>query len=339
MSGTIPTHIENDSELPHIAVNGKDVVSLEEVDLSADTLLLDCEDTLNRERSESDESHDVNESSPFTFEEHKPQKNDNGLKIIIIMSLVFAVSVTTALIVNIYIGPHQVATHGAVSCGVEQCSQVGVEILKKGGHAVDGAVATMLCMGLIGAESSGIGGGGFMLIRDGDSVDALDFRETAPGDSTQDMYSNNNTAADIGGLAVAVPGELKGMQMAWKKYGRLRWSELFHPTIQLAKEGFKVTGHTVDSLKSETAKFSYSKKLRDLYMPGGVPVKEGDTLKRLDYAEVLDTIAKEGIDAFYNGSLTNDIVATVKNAGGILTKKDLYDYKAIWKTPLQTMYH
>ncbi|XP_070534186.1 glutathione hydrolase 1 proenzyme-like [Ptychodera flava] len=341
MSGILPEDL-NDQDHPYVAVNGKDTVSMEEVDLSGSTsaLLLEKQPP-SRERHESEESHlDNGETSLLTLEEIKqPPPNEKGLKIIIICCITFAVSVTTALILHICFGPRQLNAHGAVSCGAEQCSQVGVDILKSGGHAVDSAIATILCLGVVNAQSSGIGGGGFMIVRDKTSSFAFDFRETAPGAATQDMYNDNATLAEIGGLAVAVPGELRGIEMAWKKYGRLAWPALFQPAIRLARDGFKVTGHTADSIASEGRRMAYSSRLRDIYEPNGVPVKEGDILKRPDLATVLEIIADEGADAFYKGNLTDKIVHAVKQAGGSLTKADLADYTAKMKTPLQTTYH
>ncbi|XP_077990391.1 scoloptoxin SSD14-like [Glandiceps talaboti] len=347
MSGTLPD--TDTSEVTYVAVtpplvNGKDAVSMEEVDLTGSTnVLLADTQQLPRERSESDESHpDDGETSPLTVEEYiKPsiEQKEKGLKVIIISSVVFAISVTTALIIHICVGPSQLEPHGAVSCGVEQCSVIGAETLHRGGHAVDAAIATLLCMGVVNAQSSGIGGGGFMIVKDKRSVQAIDFRETAPSRATEDMYSENATLADIGGLSVAVPGELRGMEMAWKHYGKLPWSDLFQPAIDLARHGFKVTSHTVECVAGAGARMAQSSKLRDIYMPGGVPVKEGDTLKRLDLAEVLQVIATHSVEAFYNGNLTNDIITAVNQAGGILTKEDLKKYTPKFKPVLQTSYH
>ncbi|XP_070544226.1 glutathione hydrolase 1 proenzyme-like isoform X4 [Ptychodera flava] len=142
-----------------------------------------------------------------------------------------------------------------------------------------------------------------------------------------------------GGLAVAVPGEIRGFWEAWQRYGKLPWKQLFVPAIDLARNGFEITGHLVESMnKVKDTTLAYSSKLRNIYMPGGVPVREGDVLKRPDLADTLEIIATEGVDAFYNGRLSQNIVNAVQQSGGIMTREDLAGYRAIWREPLRMTY-
>ncbi|XP_077989784.1 glutathione hydrolase 1 proenzyme-like [Glandiceps talaboti] len=270
-------------------------------------------------------------------EHSSPCGGGDGLKIIIISSITLSVAVTVALALDVVFGPHQVEPHGAVSCNVQLCSQIGVDTLKKGGHAVDAAIATMLCIGLVNAESSGIGGGGFMLIKSGHSFDSIVFRETAPAASTQNMYKNDINLSLKGGLAVAVPGELKGMEMAHNTYGKLPWEDLFKPTIKLAENGFPVYRHTVEAVEQKYDNLTAA--LKDIYVPNGVKVKKGDKIKRPDLANTLTLISQQGSDVFYNGSITDNIIDTVRAAGGIITKEDFRTYKVITDTALETSYN
>ncbi|KAJ7387658.1 hypothetical protein OS493_000995 [Desmophyllum pertusum] len=137
--------------------------------------------------------------------------------------------------------------HAAVAADNAECSKVGRNILKKGGSAVDAAIAAILCVGVINMHSTGIGGGGFMMVYDSHkrSAEMIDFRETASEHSGVDLFKGDPLNGIRGGLAVGVPGELRGLEAAWKKYGKLPWKELFKPAIHIAKKGF-IIPQTVD---------------------------------------------------------------------------------------------
>ncbi|XP_070534429.1 uncharacterized protein [Ptychodera flava] len=261
----------------------------------------------------------------------------DGLKILIISGITFSVAVTIALVLHIILGPKQVSPHGAVSCSNAQCSQVGIDILKKEGHAVDAAIATAICLGVARAESSGIGGGGFMLVKSKQTMEAIDFRETAPADATEDMFTADPSLAEKGGLSIAVPGELKGLYTAWKKYGKLEWEELFTPAIDLAVKGFTVTKHAEEAV--EKTYEDMTEGLKSIYAPNGVKVKEGETLTRPDLGKTLTLISKNEIDEFYNGNLTDNIIYTIQASGGIMSRDDLQNYEAVSKTPLESTYN
>ena len=142
----------------------------------------------------------------------------------------------------------------AVATDAAPCSTVGADILKQGGSAVDSAIASLLCVGVVNLHSTGIGGGGFMVYYNATSREttAFDYREVAPMAATTHMY--NGTAEDAssrGGLAIAVPGELRGLELAWRKHGRLAWDKLFEPAIKLAEDGLPVSSTVASAIKGE----------------------------------------------------------------------------------------
>ncbi|XP_074656913.1 glutathione hydrolase 1 proenzyme-like [Tubulanus polymorphus] len=270
-------------------------------------------------------------------------KKGQGLRVIVISALVFSLGVTTALILQIYLGPPQVPPHGAVSTSVLQCSKTGRNILQKGGSAVDAAIAAMFCIGVINAHSSGIGGGHFMLVHDHKTgaTRTIDARETAPLNVDVSKYVANPKLAESGGGSVAVPGELRGMEVAHKKYGKLTWNELVQPSIEIARNGFTVTKEIADSLERHV-KFSdvaANPTLAKHYIRDNNRfVREGDFIRRDDLAGTLSIIATEGVDAFYVGPLADDIVSAVTNDNGAMTADDLVKYKVVEREAIQTKF-
>lgn len=227
---------------------------------------------------------------------------------------------------------------GAVALDSTLCADMSAGILLRGGSAVDAAITGMLCVGVVHAESSGIGGGGFMTVRLANgSVYALNFRETAPMGATEDMFHANATAAEIGGLSIAVPGEVKGMEVAHKLFGRLPWKELFQPVIEICKHGFNVTEHAAVAVSSSWDDMSAN--LQAVYTTAsGEMLKAGDNLTRPDLAETLEAIALGGADAFYSGPIAQSIVDTVSEEGGIITLQDLQNYTVKMEKPLETQF-
>ncbi|XP_020905523.1 glutathione hydrolase 1 proenzyme isoform X2 [Exaiptasia diaphana] len=227
----------------------------------------------------------------------------------------------------------------AVATDNEHCSKIGRDILIKGGSAVDSAIASMLCVGVINMHSTGIGGGGFMLVYDPfrKKAEMIDFRETAPIQANRDMFQGDAKNGIQGGLAVAVPGELRGMEKAWKMYGRLKWKDLFLPSIKLAKDGFPMpeTVNIAVQLWKKTLK--KDKCFRKAFIHDGKLLKTGDIIKRPKLAKVLTIIANAGSSRpFYDGSLSKTIVSDVKHAGGRLTLSDLKSYKVKVKPALKS---
>ncbi|KAK6147792.1 hypothetical protein DH2020_018704 [Rehmannia glutinosa] len=198
-----------------------------------------------------------------------------------------------------------------------RCSEIGVSMLEKGGHAVDATVATAVCLGVVSQMSSGIGGGGFMVVRSSSTSGALaiDMRETAPA------------AASQGALSMGIPGEIAGLHVAWSKYGRLPWRALFGPAISLAKEGFIVSPCLEGHINKEEKKIMNDPGLRQIYAPNGKLLKAGDMCYNVELGKSLQAVAEQGPEAFYNGTVGERLIEDVRKAGGILTMEDLRNYR------------
>ncbi|EDO44635.1 predicted protein [Nematostella vectensis] len=229
--------------------------------------------------------------------------------------------------------------HAAVAADNSRCSEIGRDVLKKQGTAVDAAIATMLCVGVINLHSTGVGGGGFMLVYNSHlkKAEMIDFRETAPLQANRDLFQGDAIKGIKGGLAVAVPGELKGMEVAWKKYGKLPWKDLFAPSIALAKEGFPLPETVSIAINIWKKYLTKDKGFRKIFMPYGKLLKTGETVRRPNLAKVLSLIANANSSKpFYNGKLSHTIVSDVKAAGGVLTLSDLRHYKVKVKEALKS---
>ncbi|CAL5360440.1 unnamed protein product [Camellia sinensis] len=210
-----------------------------------------------------------------------------------------------------------------------RCSEIGASMLRWGGHAVDAAVATALCLGVINPMASGIGGGAFMLVRSSSSshTDAFDMRETAPLAASQDMYANNSKAKYVGPPSAGVPGEIAGLHEAWLKYGRLSWRTLFQPSIKLAKDGFVIAPYLGLSI-SHNAKLIFADPgLQQVFAPNGKLLQAGDICYNVQLGHSLETVAEQGPQALYNGTIGEKLVKDVRDAGGILTMEDLRNYE------------
>ncbi len=221
-------------------------------------------------------------------------------------------------------------------------SKVGVDILKKGGNAIDAAVAVQFALAVVYPIAGNIGGGGFLVYRDkkGSSY-TLDYRETAPGKSFEKMYQNDSgeVVEDLsfsGILAVGVPGTVRGMEEAHKKFGKLKWTELIQPAIDLAKNGFPVTNQQAENLNEFRLDFVKYSFRTAFVLPN--KWKQGDTLKQKELANTLQIISNKGADAFYTGELADSLVKFMKLKGGIISKGDLENYKAEWREPIKFNY-
>lgn len=233
---------------------------------------------------------------------------------------------------------HDVIVHNAaVACDVPMCSTMAVDILRRGGSAVDAAVTTALCIGSYNSFSSGIGGGGFMTIRhqNGSSI-AINFREKAPQFASKHMFDDNNILAQIGGLASGVPGELAGLDEAFKRYtsGVLSWSEVIEPVIKLNRQGFIVNEILERSLIASERDFLKYDKDWDFYLihnNNKEVAKQGDLVKREKFAHTLELIALNGSSAIFydpNGPIVPSLVEANQYRGGILTEHDFSQYSA-----------
>lgn len=209
-----------------------------------------------------------------------------------------------------------------------RCSEIGAAVLDDGGHAVDAAVAVALCGGVVNPMASGIGGGGFMVVRSVETSEtlAIDFRETAPAAATQNMYQNDLNNKYYGPLSMGVPGEVAGLHKAWLKHGRLPWKSLFQPAIRLAKHGFQVAPYLANSISSYSATIYKDPGLQNVFAPGGKLLQAGDTCYNIELGLSLEAIA-EGPEALYNGTVGEKLVDDVRSLGGILTMEDLRNYE------------
>ncbi len=215
-----------------------------------------------------------------------------------------------------------------------------MEILRRGGNAVDAAIATALALSVVDQASSGLGGGGFMVIylAKEQKAFALDFRETAPAASQRELYMKDGqpvpSTSLTGALAVAVPGEVAGLIAARKRFGSLPLPLLAAPAIKLASEGFPVDATLRIAIERQQANMKRFSDLGRIYMPKGEPPQEGDRIRQPELAETLKAIAKNGAEDFYSGWIGQAIVATIKKNGGVMTLDDLKNYQPVWREPL-----
>lgn len=229
--------------------------------------------------------------------------------------------------------------NAAISTDAEPCAKIGREALENGGSAVDAAIATLLCMGVVNCHSMGLGGGFIMTFynKEKQEVKVLDAREVAPEAADENMFNGNKTNAQIGGLAIAVPGELLGYDIAYRKYGgKLPWKELFIPSIELCRKGFPVGRHLAKALQENRNIILNEESLRNVLVNKntGDIYKEGEIMKRLDLAETLEMISNSDSDVLYaSGETRRKFVADIQSFGGIITEKDLENYAPVWRSP------
>ncbi len=222
----------------------------------------------------------------------------------------------------------------------EPGSKVGLAILKQGGNAVDAAVATAFALAVTYPQAGNIGGGGFMVIHPGEGKKpvVVEYRETAPGAATQDMFAKGMPSR-YGHKVVGVPGMVRGMALAQQKFGKLPWKTLVMPAVKLAREGFLLDKHVARSLNSTLAISKDFPEFRRVYgRPDGKKWQPGDRLKLPDLAQTLSLIAEQGPDAFYKGAIADQITAEMKAGGGLITKKDLAKYNANVREPVHGQY-
>lgn len=212
-----------------------------------------------------------------------------------------------------------------------RCSEIGASVLRQGGHAVDAAVATSLCLGVVNPMASGIGGGGFLLVSSSSSAkaEAFDMRETAPLAASEDMYKSNLNTKSEGPLSAGVPGELAGLHQAWLKYGRLPWKSLFQPAIKLAKQGFIIAPYLSHSISKCANKILSDPGLKQIFAPNGKLLQAGDICYNTELGNTLEAVAEEGVGVFYGGRIGEKLVRDVRESGGILSIEDLEEYKVV----------
>ncbi|XP_035690060.1 glutathione hydrolase 1 proenzyme-like [Branchiostoma floridae] len=233
-------------------------------------------------------------------------------------------------------GPYR---HGAVASDSAQCSRIGRDTLMNG-SAVDAAIATILCLGVVHPQSLGLGGGFVMTVytKDTGTSQVINALETAPLASSEDMFAENPDLATMGGISVAVPGQVRGLWEAHQRYGKLPWRDLFLPAIQLAEEGTCIGKHLAIAMRVKEADILDRKYgLCDVFCDEhGTMLRENTTVRRPQLAKTLLAVANGGADAFYTGEIAKNLVKDIHNHGGIITEQDLLDYRAEVTTPLNT---
>jgi len=232
---------------------------------------------------------------------------------------------------------------GMVVCATPNAAQVGLDILKKGGNAVDAAVAVQFALEVTHPEAGNIGGGGFMVYRSASGkTNTLDFREKGPGSARSNMYQDSagNVITDMSlytHQASGVPGSVDGMAEAHRKYGKLKWAELVQPSIDLARNGFKISQKLTSALNRARAQFIRLNPGKN-YLIKDAGWKEGDLLVQEDLAKTLELIRDKGREGFYSGVVADEIVAEMKSGNGIITKSDLENYHSVWRTAITGNY-
>lgn len=236
------------------------------------------------------------------------------------------------------------AENGMVVTAQQLATKVGVDVLKKGGNAIDAAVAVGYALAVVYPAAGNLGGGGFMTLALADGRKTfIDFREKAPLAATADMYldANRNIIPKLsnrGYLAVAIPGTVAGMEMARMKYGTMKREELIAPAVRLAREGFVLQDGDVDMLQIATEDFKKDAPTAAIFLNKGEPFKAGQKLVQKDLANTLTAISQYGADGFYKGAVGKAIVDSSTKGKGIITQADLDQYTARELTPVECSY-
>jgi gamma-glutamyltranspeptidase/glutathione hydrolase len=237
---------------------------------------------------------------------------------------------------------------GVIAAAEPLAAAVGADILKQGGNAIDAAVAVGFALAVTYPAAGNLGGGGFLVgsigreSSSGTSQVALDFREKAPGAATADMYTlaaeaGHQQASLLGHLAAGVPGSVAGMVTALERWGTMNRRQVIEPALLLARDGFEMTRRTHrmlagSSTRSQMRRFEAT---AEVFYPGGKAVPEGSLFRQGDLARTLETIIEKGIPGFYDGEVADHIVVEMKRGGGLISTKDLLDYRPVERTPIQ----
>ncbi|WP_456670119.1 gamma-glutamyltransferase [Bradyrhizobium sp. USDA 3240] len=236
------------------------------------------------------------------------------------------------------------AENGMVVSAQHLATQVGIEVLKRGGNAVDAAVAVGYALAVAYPAAGNLGGGGFMTIQLADGRKTfLDFRETAPKGATANMYldKDGNVIPGLstkGHLAVGVPGSVAGMEYAREKYGTMKRADVIAPALQLAEDGFVLDQGDVSMLETSTKDFQDDPASGAIFLNNGKPFQAGERLTQHELAETLREISKRGTDGFYKGWVGAAIVASSQAGKGLLTQEDLDNYKVRELAPVECDY-
>ncbi len=236
------------------------------------------------------------------------------------------------------------AKNGMVASADGMASRVGVEILRRGGNAVDAAVAVGLALAVTWPAAGNIGGGGFMLIRKADGAAmAIDYREVAPAKACRNMYLDGQgklrvDSARLGPLAAGVPGTVAGLALALEKYGTLKWEKVVEPARRLAAEGFSVSETLSQRLKADQEKLGMFPESRRIFLRGGRNYEAGEKWSQPELAATLKRLQQSGPREFYTGQTAELIFRSMKEGGGLIGLDDLQRYKPIERIPLRGSY-
>ena len=230
-----------------------------------------------------------------------------------------------------------------------QASKIAAKILKNGGTATDAMISAQLVLGLVEPESSGLGGGAFLVYFDNKTkkIITLDGRETAPLLIKENIFQDTNGNplkffdAVVGGKSVGTPGTPALLEEAYKRWGKTDWSLLFEDAINLSKNGFVISKKLSSSIERSKSSLSKFLNTKTYFLPNGIPLKSGNIHYNKNYADTLKAFAKDGSKVFYQGFIANDIISTVNNASlnpGVLSLKDMHNYKVIQREPVCSKY-
>jgi gamma-glutamyltranspeptidase/glutathione hydrolase len=239
--------------------------------------------------------------------------------------------------------PIGTGAQGMVATTDVHATRVGLDVLQRGGNAVDAAVAVGFALAVVLPEAGNIGGGGFAVVRLGSGeTAALDFREAAPALITPedflDAQGRPTQASQLGHLAVGVPGTVAGLWELHRRYGSLPWEELIAPAIDLALNGFTVSARLSEGLAGRAAELTQFETTKQIFYPGGQAPRTGTIFRQPTLAATLQQIASGGRDAFYRGPVADLIVQEMRQGRGVITHEDLANYQAKWREPLTFQY-
>ena len=262
------------------------------------------------------------------------------MKFLFLLLLAFTLNAENTIFNSKAIVHPEVGRNGMVVSQHYLATNAGHSILEEGGNAYDAAITVAFALAVVLPRAGNIGGGGFMVMFDEASQESysIDYRETAPEAATKDMFLNsdgsvNKKRATQGVLSIGVPGTVYGMWEVHKKFGSLPWSKLLAPAIELAEDGFLISPFMADALNKRYKKLGKYENFKKIFYQN-YPVQMHQRLKQPNLAETLKTISKNGVKGFYEGEIATMIDAYMRENGGLITKKDLKNYRPIWRDTL-----
>ena len=262
------------------------------------------------------------------------------MKLLTLLLIASALNAEAAIFNSTAIVHPEVGKNGMVVSQHYLATNAGHSILVKGGNAYDASIAVAFALAVVLPRAGNIGGGGFMIMFDEASQESysIDYREIAPEAATKNMFLASDGSVDKkratqGTLSIGVPGTVYGMWEVHKKFGSLPWSELLAPAIELAEDGFLISPFMADALNKRYKKLGKYKNFKKIFY-SNYPVQMHQRLKQLDLANTLKIISRNGVKGFYEGQVATKIDAYMKENGGLITKKDLKNYRPVWRKTL-----